>query len=332
MPTLHFLNVGQGDCTWIKHSDGKNTVVDICNGRSPSRQPMRGLLSLLEGPTSLGGNFGQKAYPVNPIEYMRSFGETEVHRFVLTHPDMDHMDGLKPFFQAFQPINFWDTDNKKEITEFNGRFVEEDWQFYKDLRDRNTHTNPRRLTLLSGATGQFYNRDEGNQPGGNGLNVLAPTEEIIKNAIDCDDYNDCSYVLLWLVGNKRVILGGDSHDVSWEHILRHYRADVADVDLLIAPHHGRDSDRSYDFLDVLRPKLTFFGVARSEHLGYAAWRNRGLEVMTNNMGNCFVVDFTDTDGYVYCTNSAFANAYRRETTGRDSFYVPGLKAWYVRSL
>jgi hypothetical protein len=28
---LHFLNVKEGDCTWIKHANGNNTIVDVCN-------------------------------------------------------------------------------------------------------------------------------------------------------------------------------------------------------------------------------------------------------------------------------------------------------------
>jgi hypothetical protein len=45
---------------------------------------------------------------------------------------------------------------------------------------------------------------------------------------------------------------------------------VTNVDLLIEPHHGRKSGRSYDFLDTLKPKVTIFGNANSEHLAYGA--------------------------------------------------------------
>ena len=62
--------------------------------------------------------------------------------------------------------------------------------------------------------------------------------------------------------------------------LNNYESDVRDVDLLIAPHHGRSSGRSYEFLDVLRPTLTFFGKARSEHLAYSAWNYRKLPFVT----------------------------------------------------
>jgi competence protein ComEC len=187
--------------------------------------------------------------------------------------------------------------------------------------------------LFSGSRGAFYNRNEDGNNGGNGLHILAPTPAIVSSANECGDYNDCSYVLLyWSSNNKRVIIGGDSHDTSWQHILETHRSDVTNVDLLIAPHHGRDSDRSYDFLDVLRPKLTFFGVARSEHLGYSAWRARGLEVMTNNQGNCFVVSFIDDRADVFCTNRSFARAYCQEHIDQDTFQNETLKAWYLKSL
>jgi competence protein ComEC len=338
MPTLHFLNVRQGDCTWIQHADGKNTVVDVCNGRDTVTEGvltafLREMIEKAEAVKGLRGNFRQKDYPVNPIDYLKSFGVTSVFRFILTHPDMDHMDGIAQLFQEFSPTNFWDTDNTKEMDDFDeSRYSLDDWELYQSLRDGKPTTQPKRLTLLSGATGPYYNQGDNGATGGNGLYVLAPTAQIVSDANTCGDFNDCSYVLLYRVGDKRVVIGGDSHDVSWEHILSTHREDIEGIDLLIAPHHGRKSDRSYDFLDVLQPKLTFFGIARSDHLGYSAWRDRGLEVMTNNQGNCFVVDFTDGRADVHCTNAAFAHAYRREKFGKESFKDEALQSWYVRSI
>lgn len=336
MSQLHFLNVGQGDCTWIKHADGKNTVIDICNGHAAAKQSLledllRDLMEENERRKGTCGNFQQKKYPANPIEYLKSFGETSIHRFILTHPDMDHMDGLVPLFEEFAPANFWDTENCKELDSFNEvRYSRQDWEFYKELRSGRLNA-AKRLTLYSGARGKYYNCNEDGTGGGNGLHVLAPTRKIVSAANAKGDFNDCSYVLLYRTFNgKRVVIGGDSHDVSWEHILSAHRKDVEDVDLLIAPHHGRKSDRSYDFLDVLRPKLTFFGVAPSEHLGYSAWQNRGLEVMTNNQGNCFVIDFVADRGDVYCTNESFAHAYFNEKLGRDSVKNDSFRAWYLR--
>lgn len=338
MPQLHFMNVGQGDCTWIKHADGKNTVIDVCNGnavlqKSAADAYVAAAYEISEVRKGLRGNFRQKDDPVNPIDYLKSFGVTSIFRFIASHPDMDHLDGLKALFDEFGPINFWDTDNRKEITGFDtGRFLEDDWTFYKGLRDGSSSTGTRRLTLHSGARGAYYNQSEDGSSGGNGIFVLSPTETLVASANENDDFNDCSYVLLYRTGSKKIVIGGDSHDASWEHILETHASAVTDVDLLIAPHHGRDSDRSYDFLDILRPKLTFFGVARSEHLGYSAWRNRDLEVMTNNQGNCFVLDIGQSDAGVYCTYETFAQTYCRESFGGDSFFNSNLKSWYLKTI
>jgi beta-lactamase superfamily II metal-dependent hydrolase len=137
--------------------------------------------------------------------------------------------------------------------------------------------------------GRYWNQDD-NSGGGDGLHVLAPTPSLVQQANDCDDFNDCSYVLLYrAAGGFRILFGGDSHDKTWEHILENHADDIADVDLLIAPHHGRKSNRDYGFLVVVRPKMTFFGNASSQHLAYGAWNYRNLPFITNNQAGCMAV-------------------------------------------
>ena len=84
--------------------------------------------------------------------------------------------------------------------------------------------------------------------GGDGISILAPTQELVDEANKSGDYNDCSYVLLYRADGRRTVFGGDSHNDTWNHILNTYESEVSNVDLLIAPHHGRDSGRSYEFL------------------------------------------------------------------------------------
>ena len=75
---------------------------------------------------------------------------SSVFRYIQTHPDMDHMDGIKVFFSELNPINFLDTDNNKEmISPWDSPLYREgDWVFYKTLRDKNPASDPKRLTLL----------------------------------------------------------------------------------------------------------------------------------------------------------------------------------------
>jgi competence protein ComEC len=238
---------------------------------------------------------------------MREHGLTDLFRFILTHADMDHMDGIKEVFEQCNPANFWDTDNNetKEFSE-DSRYNEDDWQFYLSLRDGRPDSNPRRLTLYSGAIGQYYNRGEQNEPGGDGLSILAPTSTLVAQANESGDYNDSSYVVLYRTNNHRILFAGDSHDATWEHILSNYESSVKNVDVLIAPHHGRASDRSYDFLDTVNPALTLFGNANSEHLAYAAWNNRKLTKITNNQAGSILIDAEGPVIHVYVTCQKFA--------------------------
>lgn len=328
MATIHFLNVKEGDCSVIEHNSGHITVIDVCNAKTRELLTEAVLARLATAERGITGNFQQKKYPVNSISYMRDRGMSGIFRYVQTHPDMDHMDGIKALCDSFNPLNFWDTDNTKEMpsSSWEGSpYSEEDWEFYKRLRDAKPQHDPKRLALLSGSRGQFYNVGADGSAGGDGLHVLGPTQDLVDAANEADDeYNGCSYVLLYRTGQNRVVFGGDSHDETWEHILATHRDDVADIDLLIAPHHGRKSGRSYGFLDTLKPTLTFFGNARSEHLAYDAWRSRGLSIVTNNQANCMLVDAGTAPMTLYVTHEHFA---RRVNPG--TFHDDALKAWYV---
>lgn len=331
MPVIHYLNVKQGDCIGIEHYSGHKTIIDVCNASPPAALLETLLKAAATAEAGVSGNFNQKKYPVNPISYFRDRGWSSVFRFILTHPDMDHMDGLRAFFEEFGPLNFWDTDNTKEIDPFswgNSPYKKEDWTFYKTLRDGKPTTDPKRLTLFSGEKGKYFNQGEDGTGGGDGLQILAPTRELVGDANESDcDFHACSYVLLYQTGDRRIVFGGDSDDSTWEHILATHRKSVTAVDLLIAPHHGRASGRSYDFLDVLRPKMTFFGNASSEHLAYDAWRYRKLSFITNNQANCMIARVADGSMGIYSTHEKFARTYNRLTT-----YDADLRAWLVSEL
>lgn len=325
MERLHYLNVKEGDCSVIQHASGRVTVVDVCNATLVS--PL--LEAATEGRATVqrrvSGNFGQKKHPVNPISYLSAHGIRSVFRYVQTHPDMDHMDGIEALFATMYPSNFWDTNNKEE-KEFSatGPYKESDWRFYKRLRDGNPRTNPKRLTLEPLSSGEYYNEPDG----GDGLYVLAPSRDLVAQANETGSYNEASYVLLFVTSyGHSIVLAGDSHDKTWEYVLERYEDLVTDVDLLVAPHHGRKSGRSYAFLDVLRPTLTFFGNARHEHLAYGAWNSRGFNKITNNQAGCMVVDLEATTMELYVTNASYARTVNRAAT-----YNQQMRAYHVGSI
>lgn len=317
MGIIHFLNVDEGDCTWIQHATGHNTLVDISCG-----EPEQIIVE------HASGNYNQKTHPVNPVDYLKGFEVREIFRFILTHPDMDHMDGIKSLFDSFSILNFWDTENNKIMSQGVqwGKYSKEDWDFYQELRK--SKSSPKVLHLYAGAKGKYFNQNENGQSGSDGLYLLAPTQSLVDSANENNNYNDCSYVILYRTGNRKIILSGDSEEKTWNYILENHEDDVANIDVLIAPHHGRATGGNDTYLDTLKPKLTLFGNAKSKFLDYNSWNNRGLYHITNNQANCVILNPESSDGIeIYVTNKKFA-----EAENSDTFYNSTYKAWYLKTI
>jgi beta-lactamase superfamily II metal-dependent hydrolase len=314
MATIHFLNVLEGDCNIIQHDSGHVSVVDVCNADDGIETEEKLVRDSAERKAMFSSripatrkNYNQKATPDNPIEYLKNL-TNGIFRFIITHPDMDHMDGIKDLFETFKPTNTWDTNNNKhmDLANFCAKYNKEDWKFYKKLHNGN-YVDTRRLTYYSNTTPcQYWDKDC--------LKVLCPTQALVKNANESEDYNDVSYVLLFSPpkkngGHWKIIFGGDSHDNSWEHILNEYKDEVADVDILFAPHHGRDSKRDWSFLETLKPTLTLLGNASSEYLAYDKYK--GLHI-TNNQAGYIILDISLNAIEVYVKNKDFAVDFCKE--------------------
>lgn len=305
MTKIHFLNVKQGDCIIIEHESGRITVFDICAGNI-DREQQASLSYLTESRFEPAkGNFRMCDHPTNPLDYLSTLTSGEIWRFILSHPDMDHLDGFNALLNEFNVRHFWDSGVEREKPEFgpDAPYKEVDWDRYAKVKS-NKQPETRSISKKAGDSFEFANL--GNPDGsGDRLHILAPDEDLISKANETQDFNDASYVVLCKSPIGKVLLTGDAHDGTWKYIENHYKDDVSDVDLLIAPHHGRKSGRSYDFLDYVNPKLTLFGCAPSEHLAYDAWNYRGLDHITNNQCGCVVAEGS-YEMNVYVENDKFA--------------------------
>lgn len=333
MGVFHYLNVKEGDCSIIQHLSGRVSVIDVSNASKPEENEAVKLLKdvlrkEMVKSLSVPGNFNQKFYPVNPIEYLKKRNIENVFRFILTHPDMDHMDGIEDFFNILKPVNFWDSKNNCEKDDFKDcKYKESDWLFYKSLRDGESNIQTNRLTLYSNSYGKSYNKNNNSTKGGDGLYILSPTKELVEDANESKDYNDASYVLLYKSNGGKILLTGDSNIKTWEYLLKEHGDDIKDVDVLLAPHHGRKADKIGELLDVVNPAITFFGNAGSANLAYDAWNNRGLKFITNNQANCIIVDTNSKPMKLYVTNKKFA-----ETKHETPLYSPEFDAYYFMDI
>lgn len=306
MVKLHFLNVNQGDCIIIEHDSGRVTVFDICAGNIPrDQQTLTEAVEKMFSPAK--GNFRMCDHATNPLDYLSNkLARTEIWRFILSHPDMDHLDGFDALLDQFRVQHFWNSGAKREKPDFSnyGAYREQDWDRYARVIAGN-EPGTQSLTVQAGGCFKYANTDDTDHGRGDELYILAPDQDLIDEGNRTQDFNDASYVVLYTSPIGKILLAGDAHDATWDYVLRHYEAVVSDIHLLIAPHHGRKSGRSYEFLDCVNPKLTLFGCAPSEHLAYGAWNYRGLDHITNNQCGCIVAEGA-SQMHVYIENDTFA--------------------------
>jgi competence protein ComEC len=103
----------------------------LSEGNALQSNPFGGILStppttglgLLGGLSEYGAVFDrQKRELTDPIEFMkRRYPNRSLWRFILTHPDLDHMRGLKNLVENIGFDNFWDTKHTKECRWFGAR-------------------------------------------------------------------------------------------------------------------------------------------------------------------------------------------------------------------
>lgn len=279
---FHFLNVGKGDCSIIDFTSGRLTIIDIDDSRSISAA-QKAYMEVIE----------KKAKLTNPIDYITSnFKDKDIFRFILTHPDMDHMSGIKELYSKKPFLNFWDTENNKYIDPNSWKdspYDKEDWNFYQRIR-RSTG-NPTVLNLYRKQTGNYWTDD--------GIETLSPTPELVKEANESndEDYDHLSYVLRVHYAGKKVLLGGDATEEAWDDIIAHYGQGHLKSDVLLAPNHGSPNHISKEILDEIKPDLTVVSVAEGVDYAYDLYSHYGTVLSTKHYGNIWLTILDNGEVY-----------------------------------
>lgn len=334
MAKIHFLNVEEGDCTIIQHQDGKVTMIDVCNADASEE---RHIVKALESESLIGGikgNFHQKDHPTNPVDYLQDLGVTSIFRYIQTHPDMDHLDGLDAIASSFEIVNFWDTRNTKQAEfEANGRqgkYKKVDWDRYQAMRK--SKSSPKALHFYDGEVNVYYAADEKGPKPDDYIQILSPTPELVTQANGDGKWNDCSYVILYHICGRKVLFMGDADMRTINHLLENHIDDISDIDVLIAPHHGRDSDKDFSFLDTMKPKLTLFGNVPNKDAAHREWTNRGLLHITNNQAGNILLDISTLGIIVAVSNQTFANKMTQASVKHDALKYSLMDYWRLGTL
>jgi beta-lactamase superfamily II metal-dependent hydrolase len=149
----------------------------------------------------------------DPIEFLkRNYSGRRIWRFILTHPDLDHMRGLKSLYENVGFDNFWDTEHTKPTPKFRSDADRDDWEFYQRLR-----SGALGLTALKYTRGDSYfafGKEQDGRPSGDNIELLSPTPEILGACNTAGKSIDLSIVLRIHHAGRSILLPGDAEALA----------------------------------------------------------------------------------------------------------------------
>jgi len=255
VPTdIFILNVGSGSCTIVSHPSGRKTMIDINNGGELRSYEYEALAEGSSRDVALREAAALKQALVNPIDwYIKTFGTRELWRFILSHPDADHMAGIRCLFDGhLVPFNFWDTNHTKPIkgpADYTNENAYKDALAYYGWRQTPSDgRSPRRIETQAFDQSDFWPQD--------GIEILSPSDALVQDRSDVGDWNNLSYALRITHAGSSVLVPGDVEQVGWNWMADACQRRGVDLtsDVLVASHHGRESGYPDEgVLDLIDP-------------------------------------------------------------------------------
>lgn len=270
MSIVKSLSVGNGDMFYIEHNSDNFTIIDCCMDDDTR--------------TDITDEIRSKSINKGIV------------RFISTHPDEDHIRGLKWLDEKQKIVNFYCVKNdaiKDDETE--------DFIHYCSLRD-----GEHAFYLSKGCSRKWMNIGD-EERGCAGINFLWPItsnkdfQDALATVREGSGYNNISPIFTYSVdkGIKVMWMGDLEHDflekvkdkIQW-----------SEIDVLFAPHHGRASGKvSSDVLKKLNPHIIVVGEAPSQYLDYYA----GYNTITQNSSDDIVFHCSDSCVDVYCGSYSY---------------------------
>lgn len=224
-----------------------------------------------------------------------------VTRFISTHPDQDHISGLVELDEVLPIANFYTVANA--ATKSSPTL---DFKRYCELRDDTSKA----YHLFRGCKRKWINESNGERDGA-GIDILWPIAEDADHKSALDDAangltpNNLSSIFTYhLMNGPKFIWMGDLETDYMEKLQR--KIDLEKVDILFAPHHGRDSGKvPAKWLQQMDPGLIVIGEAPSEYLNYYS----GYDIITQNSAGDVLFDCVTNKARIYVENHAYDAAY-----------------------
>ena len=283
MSIVKSLSVGNGDMFYIKHTDSFS-IIDCCMNENNREDIVE--------------------------ELKRESNKKGITRFISTHPDDDHIRGLQYLNQKMPIVNFYTVENETTKEKQTDDFDE-----YCNLRNFE-----KVFHLEKDCERKWLNRSNEEREGA-GINILWPIienkyyKDALEDAKQGKSPNNISPIISYsLEDSAKILWMGDLESDFMENI----KDDVCleEVDILFAPHHGRDSGKiPHSWLDKLDPKIIIIGEAPSEHLNYY----KGFNTIKQNSSGSLLFECVTSKVHIYTENESYKERFLINNNRSDKY-------------
>lgn len=294
MSIVKSFSVHNGDMFYIYHNSDNFTVIDCCLNDDDRRDKI--------------------------IEEIKQKSQNKrIHRFISTHPDEDHIRGLKKLDEEWRIRNFYCVEN-----ESNKSIKTKSFNKYCELRDSN-----KSFYLYKGCSRKWMNQN-GYGIDSSGIFIHWPNisnQEYIKALKDASkggSPNNISPIIRYSMRNGTSFMWMGDLETDFMKSISN-ELDLPRTNVLFAPHHGRDSGKvPAKILNRICPDIIVIGEAPSEHIDYYP---QYFTITQNSAGD---ITFKNENGAinVYCSNGEYAKKLgdkakkgRRYTVNQSKRYL-----------
>lgn len=271
MSIVKSLSVGDGDMFYIKHGSDNFSIIDCCL----SEEDKEGIVNEIKSESKNKG----------------------VIRFISTHPDDDHIRGLDYLDNEMPILNFYCVKNNATKSDETT-----DFKKYCELRD-----SDKAFYLFKGCSRRWMNQSN-EERGSADINILWPItdnehyKDALNKAEEGESPNNISPIVIYSVDDGVTMMWmGDLESDFMDEIKDEIT--LPEVDILFAPHHGRDSGKiPEDWLNDINPKIVIIGEAPSEHLNYYS----GYNTVTQNSAGDITFECVGSKVHIYVSNEEYS--------------------------